>query len=133
GRSEEGVADVETALRLSPNDEEAPTWRAYLCILHGKLAQWEQAIQWCDEAEKTIAGATWSGWKTRALANLAAAYAWAGRDREAKETIERLRILDPHFTALTYQMNIDLRPNPTYRAQTARALEGMRKAGLPEE
>jgi hypothetical protein len=30
-------------------------------------------------------------------------------------------------------MVIDTHPNPTYQAQTARALEGMRKAGLPEE
>jgi adenylate cyclase len=133
GRSEDGLDDIEKALSLSPNDQEAPTWRAYLCFLHSKLARWEQAIEWCDKAEKAIAGESWSGLKTRALANLAAAYAWAGRDREAKETIERLRILDPHFTALTYQMLIDLRPNPTYQAQTTHVLEGMRKAGLPEE
>jgi hypothetical protein len=65
--------------------------------------------------------------------NLAAAYAWAGHPREAKVTIDRLWIVDPHFTAFTYQRFIDIYSNPTYRAQTARALEGMRKAGLPEE
>jgi adenylate cyclase len=133
GRSEDGLAEVETALRLSPNDEDAPTWRGYLCALQNKLARWEQAIEWCDKAEKTIAGASWSGWKTRALANLAAAYAWAGHNKEAKETIERLRTLDPHFTALTYQRIIDTHPYPIYQAQTARVLEGMRKAGLPEK
>ena len=50
GRSEEGFADVETALRLSPNDNEAPTWLAHLCYLQTKLAQWEQAIEWCEKA-----------------------------------------------------------------------------------
>src|SRR5262249_44829653 len=90
GRSDEGIANVEKALRLSPNDGEAPPWRAYLCVLHGKLAQWEQAIEWCDQAEKKFASG-WSGWKTRALAYLAAAYAWTGHDKEARETIERLR------------------------------------------
>ena len=92
GRSEDGIADVETALRLSPNDDEAPTWLAYLCFLHSKLAQWEQTIEWCrqgGEGDRRRHG--WSGWKTRALANLAAAYAWTGHDKEAKETIERLR------------------------------------------
>ena len=134
GRSEDGLAEVETALRLSPNDEEAPTWRAYLCLLHIKLTQWEQAIEMCDYAEKSNAGGGgWSGWRTRALANLAAAYAWAGHPREAKVTIDQLRIVDPHFTALTYQRFIDIYSNPTYRAQTTLALEGMRKAGLPEE
>ena len=53
--------------------------------------------------------------------------------RRPSETIERLRNVDPHFTALTYQTIIDNHPNPTYQAQTARVLEGMRKAGLPEE
>jgi adenylate cyclase len=133
GHSEDGIDDIEKALRLSPNDQEAPTWRAYLCFLHSKLARWEQAIESCDKAEKTITGDSWSSLKTRALANLAAAYAWAGRDREAKETVERLKLLDPNFTALTYQAIIESRPNPTYQAQTTRVLEGMRKAGMPEE
>jgi adenylate cyclase len=133
GRSEEGLPDVETALRLSPKDDDAPSWRTYLCFLHSELAQWPQAIEWCDKAEKTIAGDSWSGWKTRALASLAAAYAWSGHDQEAKKTIERLKLLDPNFTALTCQAIIDTNPNPTFQAQTARVLEGMRKAGLPEE
>jgi hypothetical protein len=44
-----------------------------------------------------------------------------------------LKLLDPHFTALTQQTIIDTRPNPTFQTQAARVLEGMRKAGLPEE
>jgi tetratricopeptide (TPR) repeat protein len=132
GRSEEGIADVEKALRLSPNDAMEPTWLAYLCFLHIKLAQWDRAIDWCQKAEE-IPGGSLSSWKTRAVANLAAAYAWAGHDREAKATIERLKLIDPNFTALTYQATIDTHPNPIYQAQTARALEGMRKAGLAEE
>jgi hypothetical protein len=44
-----------------------------------------------------------------------------------------LKVLDPNFTALTYQAIIESRPNPTYQAQTSRVLEGMRKAGMPEE
>jgi tetratricopeptide (TPR) repeat protein len=134
GRNEEGIADVEKALRLSPNDDDAPTWTAYLCFLHSGLAQWEQTIEWCQKAEDELPGANgWSGWKKYVLANLAAACAWAGHDKEAREAIERLKLLDPHFTALTQQVIIDIHPNPTFQAQAARVLEGMRKAGLPEE
>jgi len=134
GRSEEGIAEVETALRLSPNDDEAPTWRAYFCFLHNHLAQWGQAIESCRKAENALPGAHgWSGWKPRVLANLAAAYAWAGHDKEARETIERLKLLEPNFTALTVQEIIIELANPTFRAQEARTLEGMRKAGLAEE
>ena len=49
GRSEEGIGDVEKALRSSPNDDEGPTWLAYLCYLHSHLAQWEQTIEWCQK------------------------------------------------------------------------------------
>jgi hypothetical protein len=59
--------------------------------------------------------------------------AWAGRDKEARETIERLKLLDPNFTALTYQAIIDFHTNPTFQAQAARILKGMRLAGVPEE
>src|SRR5262249_25375163 len=84
GRSEEGIAEAEKALRLSPNDDEAPTWLAYLCYLHGTMAQWEQTIEWCQKAESALPGAHgWSGSKPRVLAVLAAAYAWSGRVKEA--------------------------------------------------
>jgi hypothetical protein len=53
GRAEDGFAGVETALRLSPRDPGVPWWQAYVCSLHAYLAQWEQAIPWC---EKSIAG-----------------------------------------------------------------------------
>ena len=134
GRSEDGIADVETALRLSPNDDKAPDWLATLCYLHGSLAQWEQAIAWCQKAEDALPGAHgWSGSKPRVLAVLAAAYAWSGHDKEARESIERLKLLEPNFTALTYQAIIDFHTNPTFQAQAARVLEGLRKAGLAEE
>ena len=45
GRAEDGVADLETAVRLSPRDPAAPYWRLFLCRLHTHLAQWEKAIE----------------------------------------------------------------------------------------
>jgi hypothetical protein len=102
--------------------------------LHSALAQWDQTIEWCQKAEDELPGANgWSGSKKYALADLAAAYAWTGHDKEARDAMERLKLLDPHFTALTVQTIIDTRPNPTFQTQAARVLEGMRKAGLPEE
>ncbi|HZZ22179.1 MAG TPA: adenylate/guanylate cyclase domain-containing protein, partial [Roseiarcus sp.] len=50
GHSEDGVAAVETALRLSPHDPTAPIMQVHLCYLHNNLAQWEQAIEWCEKA-----------------------------------------------------------------------------------
>ena len=72
GRGEEGVADVETALRLSPNDKRAPAWLSRLCYLQTKLANWEAGIEWCEKA--IAAGAPEKSW---VLSQLAGAYALA--------------------------------------------------------
>jgi adenylate cyclase len=126
GHAEDGVAGVETALRLSPHDPTAPIMQAHLCYLHGFLAQWEQSIEWC---EKALANNV----KERgiALAYLAVANAWAGHDKEAKDAVAELRKVDPAFTVQTWA---GFRPSddPTFKAQFARVLEGLRKAGVPE-
>jgi tetratricopeptide (TPR) repeat protein len=130
GRAEEGVADVETALRLSPNDKMAPMWLTRLCYLQTKLANWEAGIEWCENA--IAAGTPQKSW---VLGNIASAHAWLGRDKEAKDAVARLRDVDPHFTVQTYLTNAEARArgNPTYSAQAARFAEGLRKAGVPEE
>jgi tetratricopeptide (TPR) repeat protein len=127
GRSEDGVAAVETALRLSPRDPAAPTMQVHLCYLHNNLAQWEQAVEWC---EKALANNVKE--RGNALAALAVANAWAGHDKEAKDAVAELRKVDPGFTvrrAAGWHPSDD----PTFKAQYARYLEGLRKAGLPEE
>jgi hypothetical protein len=66
------------------------------------------------------------------VGSLAAAYAWAGHDKEAKQAVAELRKLDPSFT-LQSVAGTHPSDDPTYRAQSARIFEGLRKAGLPEE
>ncbi len=56
GRSEDGFAGLETALRLSPRDPIVPWWQFSLCHLHAHLAQWEQAIEWCNKAHAGSTG-----------------------------------------------------------------------------
>jgi tetratricopeptide (TPR) repeat protein len=126
GRSVDGIADVETALRISPSDNAAPQWQAYLCYLRTQLAQWEQAIEQC---EKAVAA---NPEKSMPLADLAAAYAWAGRHMEATQAAVRVRQLSPD--QLTYlQIYIEAHDDPTFKAQVARIIDGLRKAGLPEK
>jgi tetratricopeptide (TPR) repeat protein len=128
GRSEDGIAGLETALRLSPHDGGVPLWQSYLCRGYNLLGRWEQAAEWC---EKAIAADTPA--KPWVLVQLAGAYAWAGHDKEAKEAVARLHEVDPNFTVQTYLTNADFYDDPTYKAQAARLAEGMRKAGVPEE
>jgi adenylate cyclase len=126
GHSEDGVAAVETALRLSPHDPTAPVMQVHLCYLHNNLAQWEQAIEWCEKALANNVKERGS-----ALAALAVANAWAGHDKEAKDAVAELRKVDPAFTVQT-MAGWHPSDDPTFKAQFARYLEGLRKAGVPE-
>jgi adenylate cyclase len=125
GRSEDGFSGVETALRLSPRDPSIPTWQFFMCHLHTHLAQWDQAIEWCN---KSIVGDPADFYP---LVDLAAANAWAGHDKEAKEAAAQLQKVYPGFTVQTWA-GIDWTDDPTFKAQYARIVEGLRKAGLPE-
>jgi adenylate cyclase len=125
GRAEDGFAEVETAFRLSPRDPGAPWWQFDLCVLHNHLEQWEQAIPCC---EKAIAGIPQA---FIPYVELAAAYAWAGRDNEAKETVAQLLKVQPGYTVQTWTGR-HMSDDPTYKAQYQRVIEGLRKAGLPE-
>jgi hypothetical protein len=125
GRAEDGFAGVEKALRLSPRDPTAPWWQFYMCGLHAYLAHWDQAIPWC---EKSIAGMpdVYFGFVI-----LAAASAWAGHDKEAKDAAAQLQKVHPGFTVQTWAAR-HASEDATFKAQDQRIMEGLRKAGVPE-
>ena len=125
GRSEDGFAGVETALRLSPRDHGLPGWQFYMCHLHTHLAQWEQAIEWCN---KSVAGDP-ENWYP--LVDLVAANAWAGHDKQARDAAAQLQKVYPGFSVQTWA-GIHWTDDPTFNAQYARIVEGLRKAGVPE-
>jgi TolB-like protein/Tfp pilus assembly protein PilF len=127
GRAEDGFAGVEKALQLSPRDPYAPTWQFWMCHLHTHLAQWEQAIGWC---EKSIAGNPQSWFP---YVDLVAANAWAGHMQEAKDAAAQLQKVNPGFTVQTWLgIGRGFSDDPTFNAQFARIVEGLRKAGVPE-
>jgi adenylate cyclase len=125
GRSEDGFAGVESALRLSPRDPLAPIWQYFKCRLHANLAQWDQAIEWCSKS----AAANPRYWLP--FMGLAAANAWAGHMREAQDAAAQLQKVYPGFTVQTL-LGIHWSDDPTFNAQFQRIAEGLRKAGVPE-
>ncbi len=128
GRSEDGVTGVERALRLSPRDFQEPIWQLHLCYLRNSLAQWEQSIEWCERALASNVRE-----KDGALEALAAAYAWAGHDSEARKTAAELLKRDPDFTVTAWKSGWARNPDdPTFNAELDRVAVGLRKAGLPE-
>jgi tetratricopeptide (TPR) repeat protein len=118
-------AGVETALRLSPRDPNVPYWQFDMCHLHTHLAQWEQAIEWC---RKAITGDP-KNWFP--YVDLAAANAWGGHEKEAKEAAAQLQKLHPGFTVQTWA-GIHWTDDTTFNAQYSRIVEGLRRAGVPE-
>jgi Flp pilus assembly protein TadD len=125
GHSEDGFAGVETALRLSPHDPAVSNWQFYMCHLHTHLAQWEQAIEWCRRSITSNPTA----WVPHV--DLAAANAWTGLQKEAKEEATQLQKLYPGFTVQTW-VGIHWTDDTTFNAQYGRIVEGLRKAGVPE-
>ena len=126
GRAEDGFAGVETALRLNPRDPgSVPWWQFYMCTLHCYLAQWEQAIPWCNKAAAGMPQVYYP------YALLAAANASAGHDKEAKEAAAQLQKVHTGFTLQTWPGR-HASDDPTFNAQDQRIAEGLRKAGVPE-
>jgi adenylate cyclase len=125
GHAEDGFAGVETALRLSPHDSQRPGWEGFICHLHAHLAQWKEAIEWCSRATIDNPNLWWN------YVDLAAANAWAGDDKEAKEAAAQLMKVRPGFTVQQWA-GIHWTDDPTFNAQYHRIVEGLRKAGLPE-
>jgi hypothetical protein len=134
GRTADGVADIETALRLSPRDPMVPYWQWYLCRLHSHLAHWEKAIEWCNMAVASrVRDLPHIVRHIDVLVSLAPAHAWAGHDSEAKETLALMFRVNPNYGARDYEMFMSNSSDPTFMAERARIIDGLRKAGLPEE
>jgi adenylate cyclase len=129
GHAEDGFADVEAALRLSPRDPFVTWWQYYICHFHSHLAQWEQAIEWCN---KSIASGNQTQWP---YTDLAAAHGWLGHMKEAKEAAAQVLKHDPGLTIqnlIEGPLQDHWNGDPTFNAQLQRIVEGVRKAGLPE-
>jgi tetratricopeptide (TPR) repeat protein len=126
GQAKEGIPEIETALRLSPRDPSRNVWEANICHAYALLEQWEKAVEWCTKSIGTDATFYFP------YVNLVAAYGWLNRDYEAKNAIASLLKLMPSFT-VNYAEKLWFSYDPTFEWEEHRILEGLRKAGLPEE
>ena len=123
-----GLADLETAKRLSPRDPLLWLWDYINCGLHDKLGQWDRAIAPCQQALAA------NPKLSQAHFDLAAAYGWLGREAEAKaELAEVLKAFPGTTVKGTISFSRNYSDNPVFLQQIAREAEGWRKAGLPEQ
>jgi TolB-like protein/class 3 adenylate cyclase len=128
GRAEETEAHIAEALRLSPRDTFAYVWMTHASMAKLHLGSFEQTVAWCRRAIEVNRN------YARAYFELAAALAQLGRIDEAQSAVKAGLALNPTYTisrarALWTAMSDD----PTYLAELERMLEGLRKAGVPEQ
>ena len=128
GRGEETEARIGEALRLSPRDTLAYIWMTFAGIAKLYLGSCEQAVAWFRRTIKANRN------YPLVYFHLAAALAQLGRLDEAHSAVKAGLTLNPTFTISRARANwTSMSDDPTHLAQLERLLEGLRKAGLPEQ
>jgi TolB-like protein/class 3 adenylate cyclase len=128
GRAEETEAHVAEALRLSPRDTLAYIWMGIAGSAKLLLGSYEQAVAWFRRAIEVNRSYTITYFL------LAAALAQLGRLEEARSAVKAGLALNPAFSiSRARTLWTALSDDPTYLAQLEPLLEGMRKAGVPEQ
>jgi adenylate cyclase len=118
GRYEQAISDVEHAMRLSPRDPRIGLWLVALGDAELGLGHVDAAV---EEYHKAIN----VGWRAyQPFRSLAAAYALEGKMEEAASALAEARRINPELT-LKWQQTHSMNMPPL--------LDGLRKAGLPEE
>jgi adenylate cyclase len=119
GAYDKAKSDIEQAMRLSPRDPQLGLWE----FINGRadlgLGRYAQAI---DEEHRAI-GDNFKTYFPHEV--LAAAYALSGQDKEARAELAEAIHLNPHMTSIKSVI-------PLHR-QIPALVDGLRKAGLPEE
>ncbi len=128
GRAEETEAHIVEALRLSPRDTMAYAWMTQAGIAKNHLGLWEQAVAWFRRAIEAN-----RNYPHQYFA-MSATLAQLGRLDEARSAINAGLALNPSFSISRFRANLAERSDdPTHLAQLEPILEGMRKAGVPEQ
>jgi tetratricopeptide (TPR) repeat protein len=128
GRAQETEAHIAEALRLSPRDTLAYVWMTHASMADLHLGSFEQTVAWCRRAIEANRN------YPRAYFALAAALAQLGRIEEAQSAVKAGLGLNPTYTVSSARaLRTAMSDDPTYLAQLQRMLEGLRKAGVPEQ
>ena len=118
GRYEQAKSDVQQAIRLSPRDPMIGLWLMSFGDAELGLGHFDAAV---DKYHKAID----AGWRAyQPYRGLAAAYALDGKMEEATSALAEARRLNPQLTLKWLQ---------THSPNIPPLVEGLRKAGLPEE
>ncbi len=128
GRAEETEAHIGEALRLSPRDTIANTWMTFAGVAKNLLGRFEQAAAW---SRRSIEG---NRNYPHPHFELGAALAQLGRLDEAHSAVKAGLALNPTFTISRFRAaRTAMSDDTTFLAQLEPIIEGLRKAGVPEQ
>jgi tetratricopeptide (TPR) repeat protein len=123
-RPDAAIEALERAIRLSPLDPwGARAFTVGLAIAYLAAGQYEQAIEWADRSL-----AAQPGYRHGLLVKVIS-LAHPGRIEEARDCLGRMLELEPGLTIARWKASAPHVPPELL----ARYVEGLRKAGLPEE
>ena len=117
-RYEQMISDARQAMQLSPLDPEVGIWHWLLGFAELGLGRFDAAVE--EDHEAVNAGFV----SFLPYRDMAAAFAMQGKMDEARSAVAEARRINPQ---LTMKLVIETAPN------VPALLEGLRKAGLPEE
>jgi TolB-like protein/class 3 adenylate cyclase len=123
GEHEMAIEHLARAMRLSPLDPEVFVAHLGLAAAHLFDGRYDEASSWAEKASRQRPNAA------GAARVAAASHALAGRLEQAQKAMARLRQIDPALRISNLRDVLTLRRPEVM----ARYVEGLRKAGLPEE
>jgi len=126
GQPEETEAHIQEALRLSPRDSDVCRWCVFAGMAKIQLGRDEEAVIWLRrsiEADRNYPNSHFV---------LGAALAHLGRLPEAWSEVQAGLAMSPALTLARLRASVPS-DSPTRIAASQRLIDGLRKAGLPEE
>src|SRR5450830_1176761 len=119
GQSDQAIAHLEEAIRMSPHDPQNAVFKAGFAAAHYLAGRYAKAVEYSSTALQQRSAFT-AGYRIHC-----ASLAQNGQSDEARAVLARLKELQPDVSIAWIKQNVPYQPGPM-----AKFLEGMRKAGL---
>ena len=119
GQSEQAIAHLKEAIRMSPHDPQNAIFNTGLAVAHYLAGRFAEAVEYSRETLQQRSAFT-AGHRIHC-----ASLAQNGQIDEAREALARLKAVHPDLSIAWIESNV-----PYTAATMAKFVEGMRKAGL---
>jgi tetratricopeptide (TPR) repeat protein len=119
GQSDNAIAHLDEAIRMSPHDPQNSIFNVGLAIAHYLAGRYDEAAAACRKGFQQRSG------MARGSRIYIASLAQAGRLEEARAALTRIKQTHPELSIAWIEQNVPYTPAPM-----AQFIDGMRKAGL---